>query len=210
MDKLGLYNMSLLELGERRLASLSEDRPVRRDLDVVWDGGWVRHCLAQGFWNFAMEIAAITYSPSVQPTDGRHAFDKPPDWVRTFMVSNDERFANKLFRYDDKGSYWLADADTIYANYVSSDATLGGDLSLWTMNFTLYAAKYGAARVCRAVTGSGRTKDEIEADANGWLVTAKSTDAMDEEQKFPPLGSWSRARLRNGSGERGSITRLIG
>ena len=136
-SKLSVYNGANRILGERKLASLTENRASRRRLDSVWDGDTgVLWCLQQGLWNFAMETIELTYSPSVTPAFGyTYAFDKPTDWVRTARVSDDEGFCGRL-DYKDQVDYWFANPDTIYVKYVSKAVTRGLDLSLWTPNFT--------------------------------------------------------------------------
>ena len=79
-SKLTLFNGALRLLGERRLASLTEDRPARRYLDDAWDDGLVDDALEQGFWNFATRTVQMTASTSVEPEFGyRYAFQKPDD-----------------------------------------------------------------------------------------------------------------------------------
>src|SRR5688572_27983577 len=131
-SKLSLYNAALAVIGERKLASLTEARAPRRRLDTVWDDGGVKTCLQAGYWNWAMRAAELSYSPSITPAFGlRHAFDKPEDWVRTWLVSRDDRFTEELHGYEDEAAYWYADLDTIWVRYVSSDTSWGMDLSLW-------------------------------------------------------------------------------
>ena len=45
VTKLSLYNDTLQLLGERRLASDTEDREPRYDLDSLYDNGAVDYCL---------------------------------------------------------------------------------------------------------------------------------------------------------------------
>lgn len=210
-SKLSVYNGALLVLGERKLSSLSEDRAPRRRLDTVWDGGGVKKCLEAGFWNFAMQTVELTYSPSVSPAFGfQCAFDKPTDWVRTFMVSADGSFSRPLIGYEDQGAYWYADIETLYVRYVSDDNQFGGDLSLWTENFTTYVEHYFALKICKSTTNSNTDKTELEQTVRRLLNVARATDAMNETTRFPPEGSWSRAR-RGGSRTRdgGPTDRLI-
>ncbi len=212
-SKLILYNLANVALGERKLTSLAENRPSRRRLDTVWDAGGVRKALAEGLWNFAMEDVELTYSPSVTPAFGfQYAFDKPEFWVRTCFCSDDERYANKLQRYDDRGDYILADADTIYLKHVSSGPTRGGDLSLWPEKFLDFAAYDFALAICKSTTNSNADKDMLEKERKKKLLSARATDAMDENVRFIPAGSWSRARRGGGSSssDGGSGGRLIG
>lgn len=211
-SKLSLFNGALLILGERKLGSLSEDRAPRRRLDSVWDGGGVKYCLAQGLWNFAISTLSLTYSPSVEPAFGYiFAFDKPADWVRTARVSDDEQFCNSRFDFVDEGAYWFANPDTIYVKHVSNDAAFGGDLSMWTENFTCYVEHYFAWKICKATTNSGADKEQIAKDMKKQLAQARVTDAMDEAAQFIPSGSWALSRRGSrGRGDRGNTSRLIG
>jgi hypothetical protein len=209
-SKLSIYNAALLVLGERKLASLTEARAPRRRLDSVWDDNGVKTCLQAGFWNFAMRAIELSYSPSVTPAFGlRYAFDKPTDWVRTWLVSGDDRFTEELHGYEDEGEYWYADLDTIWVRYVSNDSAWGGDLSLWPESFTRYVEHYFAWRICKGTTGSNTDKDSIGAETERLLRRARATDAMDETTRFAPEGNWVRARRGNGSrrdrGNRGSL-----
>lgn len=211
-SKLSIYNGAILALGERKLSSLSENRPSRRRLDSVWDDDGVRSCLQSGFWNFAMQSIELTHSPSIDPAFGfRYAFDKPSDWVRTAIVSADENFTNELLNYEDQGAYWYADFDPIYVRYVSDDNQLGTDLSLWPANFTRYVEHYFALRICKATSNSNTDTELLEQKLKRLLSEAKATDAMDEATKTLKPGSWSQARFGNRTRrDRGSRGQLIG
>jgi hypothetical protein len=210
-SKLSLYNDALIALGERKLASLNENRAPKRRLDTVWDGGWVRYVLSQGLWNHAMNTVEVTFNPSLTPAFGyRYAFDKPADWCRTALVSDDETFCNKRVDFVDEGGYWYAHSDSIYVKYVSSDALFGGDLSLWPEAFTDYAAHYGALKICKVTTGSSTERDTLDALVKKKLNIARSQDAMNETPKQVPAGSWSRARRGGTRGDGGSSSNLIG
>lgn len=210
-SKLSLYNGALRELGEGKLASLSENREPRRVLDSMWDADAVKTCLAAGQWNFATNSIELSYSPSVTPAFGyTYAFDKPENWVRTTAMCSDERFTSPLLHYQDEGDYWYADLDTLYVRYVDSGTSFGLDYSKWPANFTRYVETWLAARICMPLTQNQGKRDGLEQLAEVWLVKAKSTDAMDEATKFMPTGSWTRARTGRGNRERGIRSRLIG
>lgn len=194
-SKLSLYNSALLALGQRKLSSLSENTVSRRRLDSVYDEDGVKACLEMGLWNFAMNAAEITYSPSVEPDFGlRYAFDKPTDWVRTALVSSDSTFREQLTTYEDEGEYWYADIDTIYVKYVSSSTDFGMDFSKWPASFTAFAAHWFAWKIAKATTGSDTDVDALEVKWKRFLIQAKAKDAMNESTRFPPRGSWVRAR----------------
>jgi hypothetical protein len=210
-SKLSLYNGALREVGERKLASLSENREPRRVLDSVWDADAVRTCLSAGLWNFAKNSVQIDYSPSVEPAFGyRRAFNKPENWVRTVAVCEDAYFRCPLLGYQDEGDYWYSDLDVIYVQYIDAGTAFGLDYGKWPPNFTRYVESWLGARICMSLTQNQSKRDGLERDAEVWLTKAKSTDAMDEPTKFPPPGTWSRARHGRGNNERGIRSRLIG
>lgn len=212
-SKLSVYNGALQALGERKLRSLAEACKARRELDSVWDGDTgVQFCLQQAIWNFALNTISLTYSPSVTPPDGfpyTYAFDKPTDWVRTAVVSDDGSFCNLPFDFADQGAYWFANPDTIWVKYVSKGATFGLDPSLWTPNFTAYVEHHFAAKACKSITGSNTDKEQLEVKVKRLLSQARVTDAIDEAPQFIPPGTWSRSR-RGGRArsDRGSATEL--
>lgn len=210
-SKLSLYNGALRELGEGKLASLSENREPRRVLDSAWDNDAIQTCLAAGQWNFATNSIELSYSPSVTPAFGyRRAFDKPASFVRTVALCSDAYFKSPLLGYEDEGAYWYSDLDTMYVRYVDSGTSFGLDYSKWPANFTRYVESFLAARVCMPLTQSKSKRDGLERDAEVWLTKAKSTDAMDEATKFLPQGSWVSARTARGRRAERSTGTLIG
>lgn len=193
--QLSLYNGALRLLGERKLASLSENREPRRLLDAVWDNGAtegaVKHCLQLGQWTFAMRTARVDYSPSVEPSFGyRRAFDQPTDMVKLSALCSDEYFKQPLLEYADERQYWYADLDTIYVRYVSNGADYGADLSLWPESFTKVVEGYLAAEICENLTQSETKLQSVEKKFSTALKSARSLDAMNKPTAFMPVGSW--------------------
>ena len=83
-SKLTIYNGALAVVGDRKLASLSENREPRFKLDDIWDNEIIDRVLQMGQWNFAKRTVALSASPSVSPSFGyQFAFDKPVDFIRT-------------------------------------------------------------------------------------------------------------------------------
>jgi hypothetical protein len=194
--KLQVYNNALSEyLGERKLASLTENRKPRRLLDQAWDSDFVKGVLEMGLWNFATRTVSSDYSPSVDPDFGyQYAHDKPTDWVRTSAISLDEYFRTPLTEYNDEQGYLFLDAETVYWRYISDDSSYGSDLSIWPESFTALAECELAKKICRALTQSDTDRDRLEKMSEKLLRNAKAKDAMNDPPKFPPTGSWLRAR----------------
>ena len=191
--KLGIYNDALGLLGERKVASLSEAREPRRVLDDYYDNV-IAYCLERGFWNFAMRSVQLDSSASYDPPFGySYAFEKPTDWVRTFVISANEGFDPPLLSYIDEGGLLYADVDPLFLRYVSNDVAWGLDMSLWTASFSDYVSGRLAVKACKRVTGA-LPSDELLKNEKLTLATARSRDAMDEPPGFPPTGSWVNSR----------------
>jgi len=198
MTQLLLYNGALRLLGERRIETLSENREPRRVLDDAWAEGEVDYCLRLGQWNFAIRTTRIDYSPSITPEFGlAYGFDKPSDWIRTTALCSDEYFSSPLLGAPDESGYWFSDTTEIYVKYVSNDASYGGDLSKWPVNFSKMVMAHLAMEVAPKISDT-RTEDMMKLFKQRKLE-AKSTDAMDNSTEIPRGRSmWVNAR---GSGQ---------
>lgn len=207
--QLTLYNGALRNLGERRLALLTENVPARHELDAVWADDFINDVLEKGFWNFAIRTTRQDYRTDVDPGFGyRRAFLKPDDYVRTAMLASDEYFACPLMAYADEQSYWFAEIDEIYVAYVSSDSAYGADYSKWTSSFTRFAEAYLAHRIAPVIAPA--MMDAMYRLQKKYLVEARSRDAMNEPTKMLPQGDWVSARLGGRRGDRGSRGQMLG
>jgi hypothetical protein len=199
--KLELYNDALLNLGERKLASLSENREPRRALDDAYDKA-VDYCLEQGYWNFAMRTVQIDSSASVVPTFGySFAFVKPGDFIRMYRQSQSEQLEPPLLDITDEPGYWYANCDPLYVKYVSNDTAYGKDLSLWSETFADYVAMRLALKTCKRITGKEPSDDLVKGEKKA-RMDARAKDAMNEPPGFPPTGTWVQARRSFNSGSR--------
>lgn len=210
--QLSLYNGALRLIGERKLASLGEDRRPRHVLDDVWADGFVDGILEKAQWNFAMRAVKIDASTTTIPAFGHtNAFDKPTDWLRTAGVCEDEFFNVPLLNYLEEVGFWFAEIDPIYVRYVSNAASYGNDLNRWPEVFTQYAEAYLASRVILTLSQDTDKQKTIFALEKIWLTEAKSHDAMSEATAFFPEGNWNSARLgRRSRLDRGKRNKLIG
>jgi hypothetical protein len=209
--KLLIYQDAILYLGERQLASLTENRESRRVLDAVWDAGLIDFVLEQGLWNFATRAVRIDYAPSITPPFGyRRAFDKPTDWILTAAVSLDEYFTDPFRQYVDEAGFWLADYDQLYIKYVSNDTSYGGDLSLWPRSFSNYVSAHMAHMASLRLSQSEEKRARLKEDAKSALSSARGKDGANEPPAPMPRGTWSRSRSGGGNGDRGNPGSLIG
>ncbi len=212
-DKLSIYNGALTVIGERRLASLTENREPRLKLDEIWDNDMIDRVLQMGQWKFAKRTVELTASSSVTPSFGaQYAFEQPADFKRTIMLCYDEYFHIPITRISKEGSFWFCDTEVIYLAYVSNDIQFGGDFSLWPPNFTEMVEHYMAWKVAPRIAGIDISDKRLWRQWKTWLAEAKATDAMESSAKFPPQGNWARSRqgYRGGRSDRGNRNQLIG
>ena len=213
-SKLKLYNGALSILGERKLATVTENREPRYKLDDIWDNDLIDRMLQMGQWNFAARSVEMAASPSITPSFGyQYGFDKPVDFQRTMMVAYDEYFNIPITRYSDEAGWWFCDAEQIYVQYVSNDAQFGSDFALWPPNFTEFVEHYMAYKVAPRLTGLDFNETALERKYKITQREAKAVDAMESPAAFPPRGGWARSRENNrgsGSRDRGNRRQLIG
>jgi hypothetical protein len=203
VSRLSLYNGALLEVGERRLASLSEERKPRFDLDFIWDNGAVRFCLEQGSWAFATRTMEIAYDSGIDPDFGfQYAIEQPEDFVRLIAISTNEYFNPPLNHYRPEAGYWWCDEQSIFVRYCSIDAAYGLDFSLWPQTFIEFVQAYLAFKLAPSIKNFS-DYDRIKDNWTQKLLDAQSKDAIQEPTSFPPMGSWAQSRI----GYRGRFSR---
>ena len=210
--KLSIYNGALTVIGERKLATLTDNVESRFKLDDVFDNNLIRRVLQMGQWNFASRSVELQASTTITPSFGfQFAFDKPTDFVRTMGVWQDEFKSMPLTAYDDESQWLFAELETIYLMYVSDDTQFGGDLSLWPPNFTEMVEHYMAFKVAPRLAGLQFSSTDLEAKWKRWLSESKAVDAMESPVGVKPQGSWARARQGFRSNhDRGRRNQLIG
>jgi hypothetical protein len=193
-SKLEVYNFALGNLGERKLASLSEAVEARRVLDDYYPQT-AAACLESGLWNFAKRGVAIEASEDIDPAFGwTGAFEKPTDWVNTIQLSENEFFEPPLLHLTEEAGVWYANATLLYVEYISNSTSWGMDLSLWPPSFTDYVAASLARRVCKRLTSSDTLTDKMENLEDKMRRNAKSRDAMNQPPGRIPTGTWVRSR----------------
>ena len=210
-DQLSIYNGALLIIGERFIASLTEEREPRRLLDFIWSDNGVKECLEAGQWNFAMRSSQIDYDPAVEPDWGyNRAFSKPDDWVLTSAVCADEFFRSPLTRYVDEAGYWYSDLDTLFVRYVSSSVSYGMDMGLWPEAFTKYVQAHFASRIIMRMSNSESEHERVRKFKEKQLLEARNRSAMTGPTAFSARGNWSLSRnrfpnRRDGGGTTGNL-----
>jgi len=197
-DKLSLYNGALRKLGERKLASLSEDRAPRRYLDDAWDDGAVTYCLEQGNWTFATRSQKLEPSTSLIPDFGyKYAYEKSTDWLSTVAICSDEYYKNGL-QYSEEAGIIYCDWNEIYVKFVSNDEIYGLNFALWSKAFEDYVHNFLASEISvplRQKEYDPRMLEKARREALNKDMKQKSSHIM-------PLGTLARARLSGGYRDR--------
>lgn len=193
-DQLMLYNKALTHLGERRLASLTEQREPRRVLDGLI-GDVAGYCLGQGLWRFAKRVSQIDASVNLTPAFGfNNAFAIPNDWVRTVVLSTAPQLDPPLLQYFEEAGFWYANATPIYVSYVSNDPSYGGNLGAWPASFSEYVGYRLAQQACLRLPGKADLSDGLEKKETKAKRNAKGLDAMNDPPGLPPVPYLVRAR----------------
>ena len=208
--RLKLYCGALRELGERKLASLEEDRLPRHLLDDVYTDV-LQQALEEGQWRFAARSVLITPDTDVEPGFGhQNAFPFPDDHVRTMKLGHDEFFYGSLMHYTVEGRYWYTDVDPLYVQYVSNDPAYGMDLTCWPAKFTIYVETLLATHIMAGLTSAKTDRATMEKLLQKRLRSAEAIDAMEDAPAFLPQGTWVSSRGGYSRRDRGSRSRLYG
>jgi hypothetical protein len=192
--QLFIYNEALGHLGERTLASLSENREPKRVLDSYW-ADVVQYALLQGLWRFARRTVSIDTSTTIIPAFGfNNAFNYPNDWLRTQIVSTSPDLDPPLVQYRDENNFIYANATPLYVSYISNDPQYGLNLGIWPENFTDYVGLRLARYACLRLTNDKELKADLTKAEDKARRTAKASDAENDPPGLPPVPYWARAR----------------
>jgi hypothetical protein len=196
-SQLEIYNQALLHLRETKLADLTEDREARYVLDTLWAP--VRKVMLEaGFWKFAIRTVRITADPDVTPAFGYPlAFNKPADWVKTYLVSANEFLDPPHYQWEEEANQFFSNVDPLFLRYVSNASPgYGFDPAVWTGRFEQAFAFELAWRAAPKVTGSSDSlMTSLENDKKAALSTALSFEALREPTRRPPQGRFTSARF---------------
>lgn len=192
-DKLRIYKGALRLLGPHELATLSDNRPERFQLDDAWDDA-VAHLLMQGLWNFAIRTVEIADSGSPIP-GWDYAFPKPADYVRTVGLSNEPTFRLGFEDFQDEAGKWYTNVDTIYVRYTSNHASYGLSIASWPQSFAKALEAYLAFESGLPISGDKSNRNDLYSLYKERVLRAKILDAFDESVKRSPAGRLVRARL---------------
>lgn len=203
--QLEIYNLALANIRESPLAAVNEAREARYILDLFYDQD-LKFMLEAGFWKFALRTVKIEYDPDTAPTFGpSRVFNKPTDWVKTYIVSASERLDPPLDDWMEEGNVFLADVDPIYVRYVSNDETsYGMNMDRWTARFvSAFSWRLSNSIAPKLMGASESSKAGLEEKADRALKEALAFEAMREPNKRAPQGRWNSNRFKGYRGNSG-------
>jgi hypothetical protein len=202
--KLTIANGAMRLLRERALTQnelTNGSREPARIFNDIWADGGLNACLEAGQWKFAKRTVMLDATTDMEGDFGyANVFEKPEDFVRVIGIWSDEMLRTPLEDYREEGGFWYASLETIFVSYVSNDASFGGDYSLWPQSFVKFVHAHFAAEVAGPLADKG---DELMKVRKMFLSAALSTDAMADPTRYPPAGSWVRARMGGGARREG-------
>jgi len=203
--KLSLFNDALRAIGDIRLATTSDDVEARYVLDDAWVNG-LAFIFTEGLWNFAAKTSSITGTTVGAIPGFSYSFTKPPDWVRTIVISTNSLFDTEATYRDENGKFY-SNWDTLYIRYTSNTLAADGSISSWPTMFCEVASAYLAAECCEKITGNAEKADKLRLAYKETLASAKNKDAMDQPKIIPRLGNWARSMNgRSSTRDRGPLT----
>jgi hypothetical protein len=166
--------------------------------------------LEQGLWNYATRTVAIDASEDVEPEFGyTFAIAKPDDYAGRFVsISGDSFFACPLQDYHEEGGldgYIYCNVNPLYFRYISNGNEYGLNLADWPWTFARAVEYELAFRVAPHVTTMGEDSfSKLEGRKIRALRDARSKDALNQGNQYPPAGRLARSRggMRGGAGSR--------
>jgi hypothetical protein len=187
--KLDVYNQTLLTIGSRSIATLSDNRVERRTLDAVYAPS-LAFMLEAAMWPFAARSIEIDASDTVESNFGwEYVFEKPDDYVRLIKISDNENMSITLEPFDEESDYFLANATPLYIQYVSNDVNYGGDPGKWPETFATALSDEMAFRAAPQITHTPQnTRDFLLRNKRLSLINAKTKASVNQSVSRMPQG----------------------
>lgn len=149
LDQLAIYNGALQLIGARRLASLTEDREPRYELDAIWDLNPAYYCGELVKPLFAAKLVKLD-SPT---TSTVHSFENvhtlPNDYVDIVSLHQDGKLDQLVERFVRDGNTILCDVPVAYLRYI--DKSLLDDLTNWDQSFIRVVMAYMAFELAERI-----------------------------------------------------------
>jgi hypothetical protein len=184
----GICNSALIKLGASTIMSLSdgsknanlsnEQYPKLRD-----------DLLRSHPWNFAIRRAKLA-KLSTSPVFGfSGAFQLPADWLRVVSVHNNDNGAGWI-EYRIAGRTIESNASDLYLRYVAAVE----DPNDMPISFRECLSWRLAVDLSQAITQSTTVMQAMEKGLKPALLTAKSTDAIEDFPESQPPSGWVTIR----------------
>lgn len=201
-DKLSLYNAALGHLGPVRLKVLTENRPDRHELDVVYLPT-LKSMLERGCWFFALRTIQLDPDPDFEPLFGAaYSYTIPSDYVRLRLISTDPMQHNEDRTYRREGNSIRSVHPQLFMTYVSDAPEYGMNLGAFPQLYADAVAAELAYRSGLPITKDRGTKNDLFVLKKNALSEAKRVDAVDERVKEKPASSWLQSRDYRGNLQR--------
>lgn len=195
--RIEVYNGALIKLGERRLATLSDNRPERRTLDALW-ADTMAYMIEAAMWNWASRTEELQPSDTVTPNFGyTYAFEKPDDYVRIVKISDNDTLVPTLEDFMEEGDYFFAWSDPLYLQYISNDTLYGADPGKWTASFTRAFVLELAYRASPQVGANAKVQEMLFKEKKDALLYAKGKDVVNQAMSVLPPGRLTSSRRGN-------------
>ena len=124
--KLGIYNGALLLLGQRALASDTEAREPRFDLDNLYDNGGVDYCLEMVKPRYASKVIFLTGATPTAITQLTWQTDLPDaDFLALVDLFADGKLEQPIEKFYREADFVLSDFENLYCRYIQDFATSG-------------------------------------------------------------------------------------
>ena len=123
--KLGIYNDALVLLGERALATDTEDREPRYDLDNLYDNGGVDYCLETVKPRYASKVIQLTGVTPTLVTGYAWELTLPATFVALVEIYADGKLEQPITKFYREAGKILIDFQTPFVRYVDDFATSG-------------------------------------------------------------------------------------
>lgn len=172
MDVLDLYNEALLLLGQRQLASITEDREPRHRLDGAYNRLAVEYCLQIVQPSFAG--TTVKLGSPVPGTTFTYTHALPTDEVDVISVFSDQSLDQPITRYIKEGGAISCDYDTIWVRYISN--ALAMDIDAWPAAFFKVVGAYLALQTATRLSPDEYEKIELKFQQR--VQISKDTDGI--------------------------------
>lgn len=188
-----IYNDALMILGLDEITANDDDSNRRSKIDRVVDAGVVEDLLEDTGWTFALKSTKLQYDSSLEPSWGYdYVFGKPTDLHRIDGLFQDEYMYSPLKYYRDEGSYFFADVQEMYLQYLSSDWL--ATPSDWPTFFKRLVAARLAQDVAPSLRSEGADPEYAMTVYEERKRSAEANDAMSSPPRKLAPGNWTQAR----------------